>query len=88
MPPAADENHPALGIPDEPEDAEGEESDEYDIEVGDCGLFQRHSILPLNTMVVLSKDDDDYAGEDDEEEGEQNGVSARLVPPLISHMMY
>ena len=34
MPPAADENHPP-GIPDEPEDAEGEESDDYDIEVGD-----------------------------------------------------
>jgi hypothetical protein len=43
MPPAADENHPPTGIPDEPENAEGEESDEYDIEVGDCsfvlGLF-------------------------------------------------
>jgi hypothetical protein len=39
MPPAADESHPPPGIPDEPEDAEGEESDEYDIEVGGCSLF-------------------------------------------------
>jgi hypothetical protein len=39
MPPAADESHPPSGIPDEPEDAEGEESDEYDIEVGGCSLF-------------------------------------------------
>jgi hypothetical protein len=40
MPLAADENHPAPGIPDAPEDAEGEESDEYDIEVGGClGFF-------------------------------------------------
>jgi len=38
MPPAADESHPPPGIPDEPEDAD-EESDEYDIEVGDCTLF-------------------------------------------------
>lgn len=34
MPPAAKESHPPPGIPNEPEDAEGEESDEYDIAVG------------------------------------------------------
>lgn len=39
MPPAADENHPPAGVPDEPEDAEGEETDEYDIEVGDFSLI-------------------------------------------------
>jgi hypothetical protein len=82
MPPAADESHPPPGIPDEPENAEGEESDEYDIEVSDCSFRFIHH---LNTMVGLLKDDGDeepeYAGEDDEEEGEQNGVSARLTSP-------
>jgi hypothetical protein len=39
MPPATDESLPPQGILDEPEDAEGEESDEYDLEVGDCSLF-------------------------------------------------
>lgn len=34
MPPAAKESHPPPGIPNEPEDAEGEESDDYDIGVG------------------------------------------------------
>jgi hypothetical protein len=83
MPPAADESHPPPGIPDEPEDAEGEESDVYDIEVGDdSDLFIL--FLPLNAMTALLKDDGDeeleYAGEDDEEEGEPNGVSARHMP--------
>lgn len=50
MSPAADESHPAPGIPDEPEDAEGEESDEYDLEVGDYRLFWGYFILPLNTI--------------------------------------
>ena len=40
MPPAADKSHPPPSIPDEPEDAEGEESDEYDIEVGDLVCFR------------------------------------------------
>lgn len=39
MSPAADESHPPQGIPNEPGDTEGEESDEYDIEVGNCSLF-------------------------------------------------
>ncbi len=40
-------------------------------------------------MVGLLKDDgDEDAGEDDEEEGEQNGVSARRMSPLIFHIMY
>jgi hypothetical protein len=39
-------------------------------------------------MMVLSKDDDDEYVEDDEEEGEPNGVSARLMSPLIRHIMY
>lgn len=39
MPPAADESHTLQGIPNEPGDAEGEESDDYDIEVGNCSLF-------------------------------------------------
>jgi hypothetical protein len=37
MPPAAEESHPPQAIPDKPEDGEGEESDEYDIEVGGNG---------------------------------------------------
>jgi hypothetical protein len=39
MPPAAEESHPPPGVPEEPEGADGEESDEYDIEVGNNGLF-------------------------------------------------
>jgi len=35
MPPAAaEESHPPPVIPNDPEDAEGEESDDYDVEVG------------------------------------------------------
>ena len=37
MPPTTNESLPP-GIPG-PEDAEDEESDEYDLEVGDCSLF-------------------------------------------------
>ncbi len=55
MPPATEESHPPPGVPDKPEDAEGEESDEYDIEVGDNGLFWFYFIPPLNTMMVLSR---------------------------------
>ena len=38
-------------------------------------------------MVLLKDDDDEYAGEDDEEEEEPNGVSARLMSPLIFRIM-
>jgi hypothetical protein len=39
MPPAAEESHAPPGVPYEPEDVEGEESDDYDIDVGGNGLF-------------------------------------------------
>lgn len=38
MPQAVEESHPLPVIP-HPEEAEGEESDEYDIEVGNCSLL-------------------------------------------------
>jgi len=40
MPPAAaEESHPPLPIPNETEDVEGEESDDYDVEVGNSYVF-------------------------------------------------
>jgi hypothetical protein len=39
-------------------------------------------------VVLLKDDDDEYAGEDDEEEEEPNGVSARLMSPLIFRITY
>ena len=39
MPSAAEESYPPSGVPNEPEDAGAEESDEYDIGVGGDGLF-------------------------------------------------
>jgi hypothetical protein len=39
MPRAAEESHPPPGVPKEPEDAEAEESDEYDIGVGGDDSF-------------------------------------------------
>jgi hypothetical protein len=49
MPPAAEESRPPPVIPNYPEDAEGEESDDYDVEVGSdsCGFF-----LPLVNVVL------------------------------------
>ncbi len=37
MPPAAEESHPPPGVLNEPEGAEGEETDEYDIEEPEVG---------------------------------------------------
>jgi hypothetical protein len=76
MPPAAEESHPPPSVPNEPEDAEGEESDDYDIGVGSNGLFW----FPSEQSTLKDGDDDDeYAGEDEEDEGEPNGVSVHLM---------
>ena len=47
MSPAADENRPPPGFPDEPEVAEGEESDDYDIEVGHYSFVSSSFLFPL-----------------------------------------
>lgn len=39
MPSTEKDSHPPQGVPDDPEDAEAEESDEYDIEVGCDGFI-------------------------------------------------
>ena len=73
MPPAAKESHPPPGVPNEPEDAEAEESDDYDIGVGGDPVLV--CWFPSEQCTSKDDDDDEYAGEDDEEEGEPNGVS-------------
>jgi len=81
MPPAADESHPPPGIPNEPEHAKGEESDEYDIEDDDdeyAGEDDEEEGEPNGqqtrvglTALLLSETAAKGAGEEEEEEEEE-----------------
>ena len=53
MPPAAEESHPPPGIHNEPEGAEVEEDDDYDIEVGGNDLFWPLSDHVLRMMMMM-----------------------------------
>lgn len=83
MPPTAEESRTLQDNLNNVEDLEGEESDEYDVDVGiNCFVF---SFLPY----VTSQDeegDEEYDDESDEGgESEQNGVSA---PHFCNNVMF
>ena len=56
MPPAAaEENHPPLAIPNDPEDVEGEESDDYEVEVGGNSYGLHPSLVNLVLYRMMTR---------------------------------